>query len=97
MGPDYACAVLFLDLDRFKVINDSLSHTVGDIALIEMARRLEKCTRPGDSIARLGGGRYEVFTPSMREQAVARLRLETDLRTAAERNELWIHDHRHAG
>ncbi len=165
-APDYSCAVLFLDLDRFKMINDSLSHTVGDMVLIEMGRRLERCTRPGDTIARLGGdefvmlledirdvesakmvaervqlafaapfqadgseifstasigvalsspdythaedllrdaditmyqakalgrGRYEVFSPSMRLQAVALLRLETDLRTAAERDEFRIH------
>lgn len=160
------CAVLFLDLDRFKMINDSLGHTVGDAVLIETARRLEKCVRPGDTVARLGGdefvmliedvhdedkakrvaervqnafaspipvegseilnsasigialgspdyanaedllrdaditmyqvkshgrGRYEVFTPSMRNQAVALIQLETDLRSALERGEFRIH------
>lgn len=160
------CAALFLDLDRFKMINDSLGHTVGDEVLIETARRLEKCVRPGDTVSRFGGdefvmliedindeekakivaervqnafaspfrvggseilstasigialgspdytsaedlirdaditmyqvkgrgrGRYEVFTPSMRNQAVALLHLETDLRAALERGELLIH------
>jgi diguanylate cyclase (GGDEF)-like protein/PAS domain S-box-containing protein len=163
--PDYLFAVFFLDLDRFKMINDSLGHSAGDAVLIETARRLEKCARPGDTTARLGGdefvmlfedvknlenakriaeriqrsfiepfyvneaeivstpsigialgsseyacgedllrdsditmyqakalgrGRYEVFSPDMRSQAVALIRLESDLRTALERNEFKI-------
>jgi diguanylate cyclase (GGDEF)-like protein/PAS domain S-box-containing protein len=161
----YSCSVLFLDLDRFKVINDSLGHTVGDTVLVETARRLEQYIRQGDTVARLGGdefvmlfedvkdeasarmvaerirnalavpfrgggteifstasigialgspdylhaedllrdaditmyqakalgrGRCEVFTPSMRLQAVALLHLETDLRGALERGEFRI-------
>mgnify|MGYP000865455012 CR=1 FL=1 len=163
--PDYLFAVFFLDLDRFKMINDSLGHSAGDAVLIETARRLEQCARPGDTTARLGGdefvmlfedvknlenakriaeriqrsfiepfyvneaeivstpsigialgsseypcgedllrdaditmyqakalgrGRYEVFSPDMRSQAVALIRLESDLRTALERNEFKI-------
>src|SRR5262249_29566287 len=48
-------AVLYLDLDRFKLVNDSLGHLVGDELLVSVARRLEVCVRPGDAIARLGG------------------------------------------
>src|SRR4030095_1065191 len=48
-------AVLFLDIARFKVINDSLGHAVGDQALGELSRRLMECVRPEDTIARLGG------------------------------------------
>ncbi|MDY0188191.1 MAG: EAL domain-containing protein [Syntrophus sp. (in: bacteria)] len=163
--PDYLFSVFFLDLDRFKMINDSLGHSAGDAVLIETARRLEQCARPGDTTARLGGdefvmlfedvknlenakriaeriqrsfiepfyvneaeivstpsigialgsseypcgedllrdaditmyqakalgrGRYEVFSPDMRSQAVALIRLESDLRTALERNEFKI-------
>lgn len=165
-APNYTCAVFFLDLDRFKMINDSLGHLAGDAVLIETARRLEKCARPGDTTARLGGdefvilfeeirdvenakriaeriqqtfaepfhvndtkivskpsigialgsseyqqaedllrdaditmyqakahgrGRYEIFSPAMRQQAVALIRLEADLRTALERKEFHIH------
>lgn len=51
-------AVLFLDLDGFKRINDTLGHRVGDLLLIEVAERLASCVRPGDMLARLGGDEF---------------------------------------
>jgi diguanylate cyclase (GGDEF)-like protein len=164
-GNVIGCAVLLLDVDRFKVVNDSLGHGVGDRLLGVVARRLLACVRKGDTVARLGGdefvallqgvdrssaaraaeriqealsrpitlkgqevfttasigiavttsggeapetmlreadvamhrakmlgrSRHAVFEVSMGESAVARLQLETDLRRATERRELFLH------
>jgi diguanylate cyclase (GGDEF)-like protein/PAS domain S-box-containing protein len=54
-------AVLYLDLDRFKVVNDSLGHLVGDQLLIAVSRRLESCLRADDALARLGGDEFAVL------------------------------------
>lgn len=160
-----AYALLFLDLDRFKVVNDSLGHLTGDRLLCEVSQRLLQCVRPGDTVARLGGdefcilldeidtqsdvehiaerilkriaspyvlgeervytstsigitlskfgyrepdnvlrdadaamyqakahgkNRYYIFDPSLHQSAVDRLKLESELRHAIARNEIYV-------
>ena len=163
-NPDLGFAVLFIDLDHFKVINDSLGHPVGDALLVAVGERLLTCVREGDTVARFGGdeftillehcdapcaaeivrrlraalaqpftiqehtftlsgsvglvfseqaheqpqdllrdadlamyhakpqhaGRYEIFSPTMRAEAVQRLELEADLRVALEEGALEV-------
>lgn len=62
---DYLFAVLFIDLDRFKVVNDSLGHIVGDQLLIAIARRLTACLRPVDLVARLGGDEFALLIDNL--------------------------------
>ena len=74
---DKKVAVLFLDLDEFKVINDSLGHSVGDLLLKEVAARLQKLIRDQDTVARLGGDEFLVV--------LAGLEAESDAKQIAER------------
>jgi diguanylate cyclase (GGDEF)-like protein/PAS domain S-box-containing protein len=90
--PSRLFAVLFLDLDRFKVVNDGLGHTVGDQLLVSVARRLESCLRPGDTVARLGGDEFTVLLEDIGDRAEAVRVAERIHRVMAEPHALKAHD-----
>jgi diguanylate cyclase (GGDEF)-like protein len=80
---DQPVSVLFLDLDGFKVVNDSLGHVAGDRLLIDVARRLSDCLRRGDTAARIGGDEFAILlgdighperAPRVAERVIAALR-----------------------
>ncbi|HDZ84794.1 MAG TPA: EAL domain-containing protein, partial [Nitrospirae bacterium] len=81
-------AVIFLDMDRFKVLNDSLGHTAGDKLLVAISQRLKEGLRPGDTIARLGGDEFAILLEDLKdvkeaiqisERVLEKLRLTFDL------------------
>jgi len=66
-------AVLYLDMDRFKYINDTFGHTTGDLLLQEVARRLQQCVRESDTVGRLGGDEFAIIVDNIGSQADASL------------------------
>ncbi|MDY6946767.1 MAG: EAL domain-containing protein [Pseudomonadota bacterium] len=76
-------AVAFLDLDRFKHINDTLGHEAGDQLLQEVARRLKACVRQSDSVARLGGDEFVVLLPEISEEKSAQVVAQSILSACA--------------
>ncbi|WP_052334299.1 sensor domain-containing protein [Kamptonema formosum] len=65
--PDYRFAVLLVDLDRFKLVNDSLGHSIGDQLLVAFAHRLSTYLAPGNTVARLGGDEFAILLENIRD------------------------------
>ena len=68
---DHLFAVLFIDIDRFKNINDSLGHNTGDQLLVALSSRLGACLRPSDTIARLGGDEFAILLDGLEDWSIA--------------------------
>jgi diguanylate cyclase (GGDEF)-like protein len=63
--------LIYIDLNEFKQINDRYGHRTGDVYLQEMAQRMRRQLRPGDTLARLGGDEFAVVVPAVRNRAEA--------------------------
>ena len=77
-------ALLFIDLDHFKEVNDSLGHAAGDVLLQEVAQRLERCLRKTDTLARLGGDEFTAMMPGVTDPAAVKIVVERMLQSLAE-------------
>ncbi len=81
-------ALLFVDLDSFKEINDTLGHQVGDVLLIEVARRILACVRETDTVARLGGDEFLVILPELSDSSRASIVAEKIIESLAQTYQL---------
>src|SRR5271169_181120 len=92
-------AFLFIDLDNFKIINDTLGHNIGDLLLQQVAQRLETCVREGDTVARLGGDEFvvvleELSTDPLEAAAQTESVGEKILATLNQPYQLAVHEYR---
>lgn len=76
LEPAHLSALLFIDLDRFKAVNDNMGHAVGDALLTELAKRFKENVRPGDTVARLGGDEFAVLLSDLPKNTEAKATAE---------------------
>lgn len=91
----HMCGILYLDLDRFKIINDTLGHATGDVLLQEIARRLRSCVREVDTVARIGGDEFSIVLVNLNdpvdaEQVAGKILKALARPVQAEEHELFI-------
>jgi len=91
----HKCGILYLDLDRFKIINDTLGHAVGDILLQEVGKRLRGCVREVDTVARIGGDEFSIVLVNLghavdAEQVASKILKALAKPVQAGENELYI-------
>jgi len=89
------CGILYLDLDRFKIINDTLGHAVGDLLLQEVAKRLRNCVREVDTVARIGGDEFSIVLVNLThavdaDQVAGKILKALAKPVQAEEHELYI-------
>jgi diguanylate cyclase (GGDEF)-like protein/PAS domain S-box-containing protein len=84
-------ALMFLDLDKFKPVNDTLGHNVGDLLLKEVAQRIQCCVRESDTVARVGGDEFVVLLPSIDDAHAARMVAQKILSTLEQPFQLSNH------
>ncbi len=83
-GDGRLLALLFIDLDEFKEVNDTLGHDIGDALLVAVARRISACVRASDTVARLGGDEFTVILPQLENRNIADRLAQTIIARLAE-------------
>jgi len=81
---NFLIALLYLDLDNFKAVNDQRGHDTGDRLLVELARRLETCVRPTDTVARYGGDEFVILLVGLRHASEAQMIVDRVVRVTAD-------------